>query len=152
MTFNKKLDSLFLLQNEIRLSKSGILHPNNMVTRRTVMVAILQTLGPVSTCQAIRGNWNFLRSATSKQFEAAGAELETRGFGRLISLSGRQASQKIFVKKSPEEAQHALEASPELCRADIYSARFNRPTTKKLNLKMRAQLAAMGLVSEKQLL
>ena len=116
------------------------------------MVAILQTIGPVSNCRAIRSNWQCLKAATTKQFDAAGLELEKLGFGRLVAMSCSNHSQRIFVKKNPEEAQLALEANPDLCRIDVYSSRFHRPATKKINLKTRAKLVAMGVVSETQLL
>ena len=116
------------------------------------MVAILQTIGPVSNCRAIRGNWHCLKSATAKQFDAAGLELENLGFGRLVSMGCTNHSQRIFVKKTPEEARLALEANPDLCRIDVYNSRFHRPASKKINLKTRAKLVAMGVVSETQLL
>ena len=150
----KQFTSWFLLsfQSAIRLTKSGVLEQQAGLSRRTIMVAILQTIGPVSNCRAIRGNWRCLKAATTKQFDAAALELENLGFGRLVPMSPTNHSQRVFVKKNPKEAQPALEANPDLCRIDVYSSRYHRPATKKINLNTRAKLVAMGVVSETQLL
>ena len=142
---------LFLVQGGLHLTKSGILSPNSIVSKRSIMAAILQTVGPVSTTIAIRANWKFLKCATAQQFSAAAVELEKIGFGQVVSLSGKSnRSQQVFVKKHPSEAQIVLESNPDLCSPDVYATRFHRQATKTISWNVRAKLVSMGLVSQKQ--
>ena len=111
------------------------------------MTAILQTLGPVSTCKAIRANWRFLKSATIQQFQSAALELQKAGFGSIISLS-----QLVFLKKPPGEVHEAMAANPDICDPHVYAERYRRQPSKVVNWHVRSQLVSMGLVSEKQFL
>ena len=133
------------------VSKSGRLGQFALLSRRTCMMAVLQTAGPASTHVAIRSNWRFLRAATIKQFLGAATELEKLGFGRVVQLTGR-LTQKIFLKKSPDEVQELLAANPDLCSPDIHRERYQCQATKKIGWQIRAQLISMRLVSEKQFL
>ena len=114
------------------------------------MTAILQTRGPVSTSQAIRCSWKFLRSATVQQYMAAAMELERLGFGSIVQLSG--GSQKVFLKKAPGDVRGALDARPDICPVDIYVERYHCQASRTISWKVRSKLISMRLVSEKQLM
>ena len=117
------------------------------------MAALMQTLGPVSTNKSISCNWRFLRSLTAKQFETAATELNRLGLGKMVTINpGRGQHQLVFVKNRPEEVQEVLEANPDLCRYDVYAARFRKQSPKTIGLKVRFKLVEMGLVSQKQFL
>ena len=130
---------------------SGILGQNTILSRRSIMAAILQTAGPVSICQSLRWNWKFLSSCTVQQFQAAGTELQTLGFGSLIFLGpAANRGTSVFVKKRPEEVYQQVEANLDLCTWDVYAARYQKPSSKSLSWKIRAQLVEKGLVEQKQ--
>ena len=130
----------------MKISKSGILSPMSTVSDRSIKIAILQTVGPVSTCKAIRCNWKGLRPATSVQFQAAALDLQQAGFGTVVDLT----SQYVFVKKNPADVQGALQAYPDLCPPEVYAERYHRQASRTIIWKVRSKLVAMGLVSDKQ--
>ena len=117
-----------------------------------IKTAILQTAGPVSTCESVRYNWKFLRYVTVKQFNSAAVDLESAHLGHLVSigsLSNCSPNPKmVFVKRPPCDVMGILQGNPGLCEADIYSMRFQKPSPKSISLNVRKKLVAMGLVSE----
>ena len=138
------------IQGKLVKSKSGILSQNTLVSRRSIMAAILQTIGPVSTCQAIRANWAFLRSTTSTQFHSAAAELEKLNLGRCLTMSNKGRNSHVFLKKPPEEVKSALEANMDLCAPDVYAMRYHRPGSQRVSQAAKAKLIEMGLVRQDQ--
>ena len=131
------------------LFSSGLLSQYAMMSRRTIMTAILQTLGPVSTCKCVRCNWRCLRSTTVQQFLAAATELHKLGFGNIVALSGgNNRLQQVFIKSKPEETWQALESNPGLCGADVYKERFHKASSKKIGWDVRVKLIEMGLVAK----
>ena len=118
------------------------------------MAAILQTAGPVSTCQALRWNWKFLSSATVQQFRAASMELEAANLGQLVTLPSKARKEGsgvlVFVKKAPIDAALHLLQFPDLCSVAMYETRYERPSSKSITWNIRSQLVSMGLVSQKQ--
>ncbi len=115
------------------------------------MAAILQTAGPVSICQAIRWNWQFLRTTTVQQFQAAASRLEALGFGSLVSMGGpSHRGMLVFVKAKPEQVVEQVQLNEDLCSWAVYSARYHKTATKCITWKIRSQLINMGLVEEKQ--
>ena len=138
-----------MLQIKGRRSQLGLLNQNALVSRTTIKTAILQTAGPVSTCQAIRCNWRFLRCIRKEQFAAAAVELEKANFGSFIAVG---ANRKVFVKKHPEIVNQDLVNHPNLCFPDIYSARYHLPPTKLISWAIRSQLVNMGLVTKEQVM
>ncbi|XP_072015208.1 uncharacterized protein [Amphiura filiformis] len=131
--------------------KGGLLlyGPNPAISRRSVMAAIVQTNGPVSTHNAAGRVRPFLSCLTSGQFMKAGKELEAANLGMLVNLgmSGRGAH--VFVKKPPDEAFPGLQANPDLCSPDFYREKYFRAPPACITWKQRASLVAMGCVSEK---
>ena len=130
-------------------SQPGLLKQNALVSRTTIKTAILQTAGPVSTCEAIRCNWRFLRCVTKQQFVAAAIELENANYGSLIAVG---AKVKVFLKKRPEIVNQDLVNHPDLCLPDVYNARYHLPPMKLISWTIRSQLVNMGLVTREQVM
>ena len=126
----------------------GLLNQKSQVTRTNIKAAILQTAGPVSTCEAIRCNWRFLRCITKKHFLAASAELQSSSYGSLVSINSRMS---VFLKRPPEEILPMLANHPELCLPEVYNARYHLPPMKVISQKIRYQLVNMGLVRPEQM-
>ncbi|XP_072015224.1 uncharacterized protein [Amphiura filiformis] len=136
-------------QGTSRRSMPGLLSQKALVTRSTIKAAILQTAGPISTCEAIRCNWRFLRAITKKQFLAMAVELENSGFGTLASINSRMT---VFVKKPPLEVLPMLADHPDWCLPEVYETRYRLPPMKLISMKIRYQLVNMGLVRQEQMM
>ncbi len=117
------------------------------------MAAILQTPGPVSTCEAVRSNWsrNSLGNTTVQQFERAALELEAVNLGMLVHvMNSTGRTSKVFIKKQPDEVEEALAANPNLCTPTVYYDRYHHPASKKISWALRTKLVELGLVTQKQ--
>ena len=114
------------------------------------MAGILQTSGPISTCEAIRYTWKFLKSTTVTQYQAAAVELEKLNLGSFVTFRTSVAGpySKVFIKKLPEEARECLVAHHQLCHPDTYARRFHRPSPKSIVEKVKAKCVELGLVAE----
>ena len=114
------------------------------------MSAILLTAGPVSTSEAVKNTSRRLHYLKSTRFFEAATELQNINLGTLVSLSQqRGVGHKVFVKKSPEEADQVLGANPQLCSVENYTARYRKPPSKAIGLQLKAKLVAMKLVPKK---
>ena len=125
-------------------------------TLQNVMTAILQTAGPVSTPEAIRWGWKFLREACSSSlstdFLEAGAALEKTGLGYSSKFSvsyGRTS--RVFIKRKPEEAVQVLSAIPGLCDPEICLWRYAQLPPKCIGLSLRSKMVALKMVSQRQM-
>ncbi len=113
------------------------------------MSALLQTRGPVSTCNTVTCNWRFLRTLSQQQFQEAAVELDQRGLGNAVLIqSKRGRTPYVFVKKAPAEVQSLLAANMGLCDFAVYKARYGMPAPKTLSWHVRSKLVDMGLVSK----
>lgn len=137
---------LFSIQGRKSGEYNRLISSNSIVSRGTIMTAILQTLGPVATCRTIRANWKFLKSATRQQFLSAAKELERLGYGAVVNLS-----QNVFIKKPPHEVREALHANPEICEEDLYAIRYIKAPSKVVSEHLRLQLIKMGYITLSQL-
>ncbi len=114
------------------------------------MAAILQTSGPISTCQTVRTTWRFAARTTAVQYQAAAVELEKLNLGKFVTIfitAGRAS--KVFIKKPPQESAHVLVTRPDLCDPSLYARKFERPSPKTINAKVKAKLVELGLVEQK---
>ena len=117
------------------------------------MGAILQTPGPVSTCEAVRSNWsrNKLGNTTVQQFETAAIQLQEANLGTLVHvLNSTGRASRVFIKKLPDEASEVLAANPHICSPSVYSERYYCPASKKISWQLRTKLVELGLVTHKQ--
>lgn len=109
------------------------------------MAGILQTTGPVSTHRVVRLSWKFLRLLTSKQFQTICQELEKLDLGTVVFMH-RRSSQAVFVKRLPDDARVVLQANPDLCSVEHYTARYYEPASKMLSQSVKEELVAQGHV------
>ena len=117
----------------------------SLMSKSNIKTAILQIAGQVSTSEAVRYNWKFLRCVTVKQFNIAATELETENFGTVVSVGNAKI---VFIKKPPDQVQHLLEARPQLCHPDVYRERYYKPSPKSIKSKVRSSLVAMGYIAQ----
>ena len=114
------------------------------------MSAILLSAGPVSTSEAMKYTSRRLHDLKAMRFSEAATELQNINLGTLVSISQTKGRvNKVFVKKSPEEAEQVLGANPHLCSVDNYTARYNKPPSKAIGLQLKAKLVAMKIVPKK---
>ena len=140
-----------MLQALSRKSASGTvsrLGANSATSRRNIMTAILNIVGPVVIHRTVARNFKFLSMLTAKQFSAAAEDLQKLNLGVLVSVQVKGHSTDYFIKRSPEEVRPILEADPELCLPERFEAQYKRPISKSISLAARAQLAELGLVHE----
>ncbi len=120
------------------------------------MGAILNTAGPLSTAKAVRWSSKYLRTTTIKQFIAASTMLQQLGLGQLAiirnQVGGRET--RIFVKASLQDAMPIIQLAEnsDLCSVEQYGRRYAASIPTCINLKMRAKLVEMGLVTQRQML
>ena len=120
------------------------------------MSAILNTAGPVSSQKAVRWGSRYLRTTTIKQFIAASTMLQQLGLGQLLNLKSRPGGRDgyFFVKAPPHTAVPILQLADnsDLCSVEQYGMRYGGSTPTCINLKIRAKLVEMGVVSQRQML
>ncbi len=129
-----------------RSNIEGRLGQNGNLTKRSIMAAILQTTGPISTHRVVRLSWKFLRMVSVKQFEAASQELEKLGMGILMTCQG-SGKLSVFIKKLPSEIGAFLMENQDLCPLEYYTSRFFQPSSKMIKDRVKNQLVADGVVS-----
>lgn len=122
-----------------------------VLTKRSIMSAILQTAGPVAITNSVRQNRKVYRNIASEQFFEAAGELQIMGLGTLVSLAAKGTnSAQVFIKTPPAEVDLILSVNSDLCSASTYAARYNLPSPKSsISFSLRGKLVAMKLVSQK---
>ncbi len=111
------------------------------------MQAILITPGPVATCKAVKRTKMSLVYILTQQFIDAAKELEQRNFGTLMEMPTAARSLHLFLKKTPQEVEHTLNANPGLCDFETYTRRYKKGSSKVISFQHRAKLVSMKLVS-----
>ena len=136
-----------------QVTKVNMGKKSGVVCMRSIMAAILQTSGPLSTCEAIRSTWKFLAGINVQQFQDAAIELEKVNLGAFVSISNQTGrATRVFIKKKPKEVCLGLEANPDLCDLDDYAARYSRRPPKVINWHVRSKVVEFGLVAKGQLI
>ena len=129
------------------LARGTRLSQNATTSKRNIMAAILQSLGPVATHKVVARNWKFLRMLTVKQYLMAAQDLESANLGSLVAVeTSKGRVSHVFIKKLPSEIQPFLAANPDLCTLEYFEARFNKPVSKSVSLIERHHIARLGLV------
>ena len=134
------------------IKKRGVgLGQNELMTKRTLMAAILQIAGPVATTTAVTWGYKFLRMLTKTQFEAAAKDLQAISMGTLVSSPNtRGGPSLIFVKKHPSFVGEILAKNPDLCTHLFYIERFVLPVSKAIGNNTVDRLIAHGFVTPEQ--
>ncbi len=85
---------------------------------------------------------------TNQQFVDAAKELEQRNFGTLVHIRTKSPSKAlpVFLKKTPEEAESALNMYPEFCNLEMYTKRYRKGSSKAISFQLRSKLVSMKLV------
>ncbi len=128
---------------------AGKLTPYSEPTPRNIQAALLQTAGPITIHLVVRSNFTFLKNIGVIQFLDAAYSLQALGLGTVVTVKNRF---KVFIKKPPDEARLILEANPDLCCPEYYAYRYSQALSKTVPLDVRSQVAAMKLVSAKQMM
>ncbi len=108
-------------------------------------MAILRIPGPIIILRAFKQATNRrLRTTTSSEFEEAVGDLETKGYGKVVSLrTARSSTQAMFfIKTSPEAVIH----SEDLIGCEEYRSRFNQPLHGSVTEGMKRSLIEKGFV------
>ena len=108
-------------------------------------MAILRIRGPIVTLRGFKQATNRrLRTTTSSEFEEAVGDLETKGYGKVVSLrTARSSTQTIFfIKTSPEAVIH----NENLIGCEEYRSRFNQPLHGSVTEGMKRSLIEKGFV------
>ncbi len=113
---------------------------------KDIVQGILLTPGPVATSKAVKYAKMSLIYISNQQFLDAAKELEQRNFGTLVQVSTSSRSLQVFLKKTPQEAEPALNAYPEFCDLETYTKRYKKGSSKAISFQLRAQLVSMKLV------
>ncbi len=117
-----------------------------MVSIKDVVQGVLLTSGPVATLKAVRHTKFSLIYISRQQFVDAAKELEQRNFGSLVQVPTSSKSLQVFLKKTPQQAEPALNMYPEFCDVETYAKRFMKGSSKAIPFQLRAKLVAMNLV------
>ncbi len=118
---------------------------NSPMTPETIMAAIVQTCGPITTHTVVARNYRFLNKLTSDQFVEAATCLETLALGSVVLL--RRSA--VFIKKPPNEVTAILESNPHLCSPEYYANRYNKALSRSVPLGIRHELSTKRLVPAK---
>ena len=123
----------------------------NVVSRRSIMSAILLMSGPVCTHSAMNTNGpHCLRMITSQQFVEAAQELEKADFGFMYTPQQNQRGSHVFIKRPPSDGVIAscLMTNADLCMEDEYATRYAMRPPASVIRKWREKLVSHGLVPD----
>ncbi len=136
-----------LFQNQVGSWQAKKLHP--LISTTDVIQGILITPGPVATRKAVRHTKKKLIYVTCQQFIDAAKALEQRNLGSLVNVqtSSKSLGLPVFLKKTPHEAESALNMYPEFCDVETYTMKYQKGSSKAISFQLRARLVSMKLVS-----
>lgn len=110
------------------------------------MTVILRVPGPIVTLRGFKQvTSRRLRTTTPSEFEECVAELERKGYGKVVSLRTARSSTRtmFFLKTNPESFP---ENEDHLISSEDYRSRFTQPLHKSVTEGMKASLIEKGYV------